>query len=221
MSIVSQTPYTQPYGILAIWNDCTAGREEELETWYQQEHLIERLAVPGIVFGRRHEVLIGSPRYFTFYVTETVDTLFSEQYIERLDNPTPRTKAIMSEAFQNMSRTICRRETRSGNFRGSTVVTSRFRELPDFSGTTFAATALLQEPGIASVELWRGIEQGDMAVAEEERLRGGDQKIGGCLIIETLQPREAEKIAIDLSRTFPSAETGAYRVLCEIGNGQM
>ena len=51
---------------------------------------------------------------------------------------------------------------------------TRIWRTPDFSGTAFAATALLQEPAIASVELRHGIEQDDMRVAEEERLRGGD-----------------------------------------------
>lgn len=37
---------TQP-GVLAIWNDCRAGREAEFEEWFQGEHLLERLAVPG------------------------------------------------------------------------------------------------------------------------------------------------------------------------------
>jgi hypothetical protein len=37
---------TQP-GILAIFNDCRAGREAEFEAWFQGEHLLERLAVPG------------------------------------------------------------------------------------------------------------------------------------------------------------------------------
>jgi hypothetical protein len=34
-------------GILAIFNDCRAGREDEFNAWFQGEHLQERLAVPG------------------------------------------------------------------------------------------------------------------------------------------------------------------------------
>ena len=33
------------------------GREAEFEAWFQQEHLAERLAVPGFLLGRRHEIL--------------------------------------------------------------------------------------------------------------------------------------------------------------------
>ncbi len=96
-------------GILAIFNDCRAGREAEFEAWFQGEHLIERLAVPGFLFGRRHKAIAGAPGYFNFYMVETPEVLTSRPYLERLDNPTPMTRTIMSEVFVNMNRTVCRR----------------------------------------------------------------------------------------------------------------
>ena len=50
----------------------------------------------------------------------------------------------------------------------------------------------------------------------EERLRGGDRKIEGCLLVETLRLPDAEKIAVSLAATFPQAEIGVYRLLCDI-----
>ena len=55
-------------GILAIFNDCRAGREAEFEVWFQGEHLLERLAVPGFLFGRRHKAISGSAGYFNYYL---------------------------------------------------------------------------------------------------------------------------------------------------------
>jgi hypothetical protein len=55
-------------GILAIFNDCRPGREAEFEAWFQGEHLIERLAVPSFLFGRRHKAIAGAPGYFNFYM---------------------------------------------------------------------------------------------------------------------------------------------------------
>ena len=95
-------------GILAIFNDCRPGREAEFEAWFQGEHLIERLAVPGFVFGRRHKAVSGAPGFFNFYMVETPEVLTSKPYLERLDNPTPMTRTIMSEVFVNMNRTVCR-----------------------------------------------------------------------------------------------------------------
>ncbi|MGH6682444.1 MAG: hypothetical protein ACRECA_00730, partial [Pseudolabrys sp.] len=75
-------------GILAIFNDCCAGREAEFEAWFQGEHLLERLAVPGFLFGRRHQAISGGAGYFNFYLVETPAVLTSKPYLERLDNPT-------------------------------------------------------------------------------------------------------------------------------------
>jgi len=37
-----------------------ASREAEFEAWFQGEHLQERLAVPGFLFGRRYAAIAGS-----------------------------------------------------------------------------------------------------------------------------------------------------------------
>ena len=87
-------------GILAIFNDVAAGREAEFDEWFQSEHLIERLGVPGFLFGRRHKAISGSAAYFNFYLVESPEVLTSKAYLERLDNPTPMTKKIMSEVFR-------------------------------------------------------------------------------------------------------------------------
>ena len=100
-------------GILAIFNDCRAGREAEFEAWFQGEHLLERLAVPGFLFGRRHAAISGSSGYFNFYLAESPAILTSKPYIERLDNPTPMTRKVMSEIFLNMNRTVCHRTLRA------------------------------------------------------------------------------------------------------------
>src|SRR5512143_2507406 len=65
-------------GILAIWNDCRAGREAEFDAWFQGEHLLERLAVPGFLFGRRHQAISGSAGHFNFYLVESPEVLTSK-----------------------------------------------------------------------------------------------------------------------------------------------
>jgi hypothetical protein len=50
----------------------------------------------------------------------------------------------------------------------------------------------------------------------EERLRGGDRKIGACLLVETLRVPDAEKIAAALAHEFHRTEIGVYQLLCEI-----
>src|SRR5580692_11766827 len=154
-------------GILAIFNDCRAGREAEFEAWFQGEHLIERLSVPGFWYGRRHRAISGSCGYFNFYLVETPDVLTSKPYLERLDHPTPMTHTIMSEVFTNMNRTVCRRTERRGSFRGAYVVTARFSQAPDeaaIAGALIVETLYEKDAAAVGAELAKQFPQADIGV---------------------------------------------------------
>jgi hypothetical protein len=206
-------------GILAIWNDCRAGREAEFEAWFQGEHLLERLAVPGFLFGRRHQAISGSCGYFNFYLVESPAVLTSKPYLERLDHPTPMTRKVMSEIFINMNRTICHRTLRRGAFRGAYAVTARFDVAPEMSALTALAENLVHDAGVASCEIWSAVDPAGLPVSMEEKLRGGDKKIKACLMVDTLRQGDAEKLGERLSQQFAGAEVGVFRVLCQLGQG--
>jgi len=206
-------------GILAIFNDVAAGRDAEFDAWFQGEHLIERLAVPGFLFGRRHQAISGSAAYSNFYLVESPAVLTSKAYLERLDNPTPMTKKIMSEVFLNMNRTLCHRTARFGAFRGAYAVTVRFNEQPDVDALAKQAKALAQDTSIAACEIWTAVDPAGQPVSMEEKLRGGDKKIKACLMVDTLRQDKAENLADRLSKDFPGADIGVFRVLCQLGNG--
>ncbi|HYC17513.1 MAG TPA: hypothetical protein VEC94_09910 [Pseudolabrys sp.] len=208
-------------GVLAIWNDCRVGREAEFETWFQGEHLLERLAVPGFVFGRRHQAISGSSGYFNFYLVESPDILTSKPYLERLDNPTPMTRMIMSEIFLNMNRTVCRRATRSGGFRGAYTVTVRLNETPDTPSLSGLLDKLVQDPAVAGGEIWIALDPAGMPVSMEEKLRAGDKKIKGCLMVDTLRQADAEALGTRLTKQFAEADVGVFRVLCQLGRGDL
>jgi hypothetical protein len=208
-------------GILAIWNDCRPGREAEFEQWFQGEHLEERLSVPGFLFGRRHEAISGSSRFFNFYVTETPAVLTAKPYLDRLNDPTPATRRIMSEVFMNMCRTLCRRSMRLTNLRGAFAVTARFNEVADEAALAAALRSFAGDPAIASGEIWIAADQPGVPMAAEEKLRGGDRKIAACLMVDTLRQSDAERLGTVLAGQFPTADVGVFRVLCQLGNGDL
>ena len=210
-----------PRGILAIWNDCRPGREAEFEQWFQSEHLEERVGVPGFLFGRRHEAISGSSAFFNFYVTDTPAVLTSKPYLDRLNDPTPMTRKIMSEVFMNMCRTVCRRSVRLTNMRGAFAVTARFNEPPDESALAACLHSLTDDPAIASGEIWIAADQSGAPMATEEKLRGGDRKISACLMIDTLRQSDAEELGARLAGQFPTADVGVFRVLCQLGHGDL
>jgi hypothetical protein len=204
-------------GILAIWNDVAPGREAEFDAWFQGEHLAERLAVPGFLYGRRHEAISGTSRYCNFYVTEGPEVLTSSAYRARLDDPTPMTRTIMAQVFRNMCRTVCRRIARRGLFRGAYAVTVRFDMPPDERALLPRLDTRAADASAPAAELWIAADSGPPA--EEERLRGGDRKIGGCLMIDTLRQGSAETLGARMQQDFPAADVGVFRVLCQIGQG--
>jgi hypothetical protein len=208
-------------GILAIFNDCRAGREAEFEAWFQGEHLVERLGVPGFLFGRRHRSIAGAPGYFNFYLVETPEVLTSKPYLERLDHPTPLTRTIMSEVFVNMNRTVCRRTARRGSIRGAFTVTARFNQKPDEAALSAVLERLTAETSVAGGEIWIALDAAAMPVSMEETLRGGDKKIAGALMIDTLYRADAEAVGAQLTKQFPDAEIGIFGVLCTIGRGDL
>jgi hypothetical protein len=210
-NVVGQMP-----GILAIFNNVASGREAEFEEWFQHEHLAERLAVPGFLVGRRHEAVSGQPRYFNFYVTQSVEVLRSAAYLGRLDEPTPMTRKVMSEIFKDMVRTVCHRTFRLGAMRGTGVVAVRFGERPDETTLKAAIERLMRDKAVACGEIWVAADALGFPVSIEERLRGGDRKIAACLLVETLRVPAAEKIAMALATELPKTDVGVYRLLCEI-----
>jgi hypothetical protein len=60
-----------------------------------------------------------------------------------------------------------------------------------------------------------------MLVSMEEKLRGGDKKIKGALVLDTLRQRDAELLGEQLAKEFSAAEVGVFRVLCQLGRGDL
>ena len=104
-------------GVLAFWGDVDAEHEEQFNEWYTHEHLPERVSIPGFLRGRRYEATEKPPaagqRFFTLYETESVNTLTSDPYLERLNNPTELTAATVP-LLKNMGRAVFRVVTTLG-----------------------------------------------------------------------------------------------------------
>ncbi len=60
-----------------------------------------------------------------------------------------------------------------------------------------------------------------MPVSQEEKLRGGDKKIAGCLMIDTLRQANAENIGRVAGQEISRHRVGVFRVLCQLGRGDV
>jgi hypothetical protein len=90
-------------GLLAVWTDIPAHIEDDFNRWYDEEHLAERLGVPGFLNARRYRALQGTPKYFALYDTVDAQVLQSEPYLRVLNNSTPWTQRVRPH-FQNFVR---------------------------------------------------------------------------------------------------------------------
>ena len=48
-------------GLLMVWADIPADKEDDFNRWYQEEHLQELLSVPGVLSAARYEAVSSGP----------------------------------------------------------------------------------------------------------------------------------------------------------------
>lgn len=94
--------------LLALWNDVAPAHEARYEDWHANEHVPERLGVPGMRWGRRWRAAPGTagPRYLTLYGLRDAEVLESDAYRRLLSHPTPAS-AFMRPHLRNVSRWVC------------------------------------------------------------------------------------------------------------------
>ena len=58
-------------GLLMVWADVPADKEPDFNRSYNEEHLAERLAIPGFLSGARYEAVKGGPKHLAVYELES------------------------------------------------------------------------------------------------------------------------------------------------------
>jgi len=112
-------------GAVVVWNDVDEAGRALFYEWHDQEHLPERLAIPGFLRGRRFRSPNHSPEWLTLYEATSLDVLTSEAYMTRLNTPTPATTEALTY-FRNTSRAVCRIGKGQGSGTGGHVLAMRF-----------------------------------------------------------------------------------------------
>lgn len=84
-------------GMLIVTTNPPADFEEELNAWYDTDHIAERLAVPGFETGRRFAMLGMPRRYLALYDVENVEVFQTPAYLAVSgDNVTAWTRRVIS-----------------------------------------------------------------------------------------------------------------------------
>jgi hypothetical protein len=93
-------------GLLMVWADVPSDKEKDFNRWYNEEHLAERLAVPGFLSAARYEAVKGAPKHLAMYELESPAVLETDAYKRLNAQPTEWTKRAVpvNERMRNHMR---------------------------------------------------------------------------------------------------------------------
>ena len=81
-------------GLLMVYTDVPADVEEEFNRWYDEEHIPERLAIPGVLNAARYMALQGGPKHLACYELSEPEAWHSDAWQYHLTNPTEWSKRM-------------------------------------------------------------------------------------------------------------------------------
>ncbi len=163
-------------GVAAIWHNVAPEFQADYNHWHCYEHVPERVGIPGFLRGRRYVAIEGEPEFFHFYETESLKTLTSKAYLDRLNNPTEWTRRVGPNIKDN-NRTLSQVVASVGIGGGAAILTGRLQAAPgrdaDLSGwlASEILPGLIGRPGIVAAHLLQGDQASSATQTEEKAMR--------------------------------------------------
>ncbi len=213
-------------GAICIWNGIADGMREEFYAWHVNEHMPERVGIPGFLRGRRYIACEPktSPEFFTLYETLSPQVTTGHDYLTRLNNPTPWTRKVTPD-FRKTARALTRVAASFGPGSGGIIATLRFALSPgpeeDMRLQALAADLLPKlatRPEITGVHLCQTDEAASEVKTAESRARTDIEAApNSVILIEAcnLVPVEAAVTNLLSAPAFAIAGqpvTGFYRL---------
>ena len=189
-------------GAITIWQDVRPEARADFFAWHNQEHIPERVGIPGFVRGRRYGALEGTPEFFTLYETASPEVHTSAEYLARLNSPSDWTKRMAPKMVNNV-RSLCRIEWSRGVVAGGLMATIRFdadavarpRLLALLGGDRLPA--LLARPGVLGAHLCLADVAASSVKTEEKKSRPVAALVPGWVVlVEGGAGREALEHAV-------------------------
>jgi len=85
---------TKGRGLLMVFTDVPEDVEEEFNRWYDEEHIPERLSIPGVLSAARYTALEGGPKHLACYELTEPEAWESDAWQHYLINPTEWSKRM-------------------------------------------------------------------------------------------------------------------------------
>lgn len=179
--------------VVAIWNGIAPEGRAEFYAWHMQEHMAERVGIPGFRRGRRYVAIDAATQseFFTLYEAETMQVLQGQDYANRLNAPSPWTRRA-TQAFRDTSRGLARVMESRGPGAGGVILTLRFDAPP---AATAAVAALVRDaaaaPRLAGAHLCICDAEASGVETEEKKGRSDIQAPPAWIILAEATDAEA------------------------------
>ncbi|HEV2554175.1 MAG TPA: hypothetical protein VGV17_10480 [Bosea sp. (in: a-proteobacteria)] len=164
-------------GAVAIWHDIAPEGREEFYAWHGQEHMPERVGIPGFQRGRRYVAIEADLEFFNLYEALSVEVLKGQDYTARVNAPTPWTLSTVKH-FRSVARSICRVALSTGPAQGGLIATLRY-DVAESDAAEHKATLqrrilpdLLAQPGVAAVHVLTADAEASGVATAEQKARG-------------------------------------------------
>ena len=98
-------------GLLLVFSDVAPENDAEYNRWYNEEHIPERLSIPGVLDAARYEATQGGPKYLACYELDSYEAWHSDAWQHWLTNPTEWSQrmspgVIGTEYIRNLYRRV-------------------------------------------------------------------------------------------------------------------
>ena len=195
-------------GAICIWNDITADARADFYAWHLEEHIAERLAIPGFLRARRYCALAAGtgPEFFTLYETATSSVTTSAAYVTRLNAPSAWTTRL-TPAFSHTSRAVAEVASSHGVGPGGFLATLRItlstaakrKAVTAWLTREKALPAWAKKPMITGAHFCLTDLQGSGIQTTESRARGGGLVApDGVILIEGCELKAVATMARDV-----------------------
>lgn len=188
-------------GAVAIWHDIAPEGRAEFYAWHGEEHMPERVGIPGFLRGRRYVAIDADLEFFNLYEAQSVEVLKGQDYAARVNAPTPWTFSAVKH-FRSVARAICRVSHTSGPAQGGLIATLRY-DVPDNIAAAHKAALLrglvpdlLATRGVAGVHLLTADAQASGIATAEQKARGVDNAVPRWVLLVEGWGDEAEFVAL-------------------------
>lgn len=172
--------------VLITQMDIPAETEAEFNDWYTNEHVAERVDLPGFKSAYRFEAIDAAPKYFAYYETDDLEALTSETYKAILASQTAWSQKVMAQ-FRNFGRMCGPLVARAGRGHGGMALVLRASGGAGLdAGLQSILEAAVTAPLAVGGYLWR---------ADAEAT--GDETVAGqrVMVVEALDEATLRRIA--------------------------